>query len=297
MPAATPSLRAEKQAGTKLQRWARWAAHALSLACAGLVVYWATGASSEGFGGGLPVSLAGAAVVRGHERGDSEFDASTVRNWHAVLLVVGLATLGSQALLEPRTVSGFARKKWAVRLHLLYRFSAGLLGAAALAAGYVADDLVKGPSLYTLQSWLELGAVLAYLLHTLVAVTTFVSPGAKARTRRIYLPLHLFLGAFVYTWGVLGAASSVAQTGVWLGCSYHSLLKDADKAPRGGFVNAHHDAEKLYSDLPEGCRVLAWLEVALAALAWATLYAAYDFRNGRTLVPASMVEKMEERLL
>ncbi|KAJ3693012.1 hypothetical protein LUZ60_012107 [Juncus effusus] len=130
-------------------------------------------------------------------------DKSLIFNAHPVLMLIGFIVLGGEATMSYRALpwSRETRKK----VHLMLHGIALVLSGIGIYAVFKYHNESGIVNLYSLHSWVGLGAFCLYGLQWISGFITFFFPGASSTTRQTLIPWHAIFGLFIY---ILAVGSS-----------------------------------------------------------------------------------------
>ncbi|KAM0826398.1 hypothetical protein ACQ4PT_068910 [Festuca glaucescens] len=137
-----------------------YAAHALAAAAAVMVLVWCI-----------------------HFRGGLAFEAvnkNLIFNVHPVLMLIGYIILGSEAIMIYKTFPGL-KHDTAKLIHLILHAIAIVLGAVGIYCAFKNHNESGIANLYSLHSWLGIGAISLYGIQWIFGFLTFFFP-ARRRT-------------------------------------------------------------------------------------------------------------------
>jgi len=140
-----------------------YAAHVLAAAAAVMVLVWAI-----------------------HFRGGLAFEAENknlIFNVHPVLMLIGYIILGSEAIMIYKSFPGLNHDT-AKLIHLILHAVAIVLGAVGIYCAFKNHNESGIANLYSLHSWLGLGAISLYGIQWIFGFVTFFFPGAAPDVRR-----------------------------------------------------------------------------------------------------------------
>uniref|UniRef100_A0ACD5TJC2 Uncharacterized protein n=1 Tax=Avena sativa TaxID=4498 RepID=A0ACD5TJC2_AVESA len=160
------------------------AARALAATAAALVLLWCVH-----FRGGLALS--------------SPTNKGLIFNVHPVLMLIGFIITGSEAIMSYKTLPWNHDTNKMV--HLILHAVALFLGSFGVYAAFKFHNESGIDNLYSLHSWVGLGAIILYGLQWLSGFSTFFFPGASPTVRRALLPWHARAGLLVYVLALLAA--------------------------------------------------------------------------------------------
>lgn len=124
------------------------------------------------------------------------------------------------------------------------------------------------PNLFSLHSFIGLGAVIVYFLNYIFGLIHFVPsleliPGDLRKT---YMPYHVFFGTFAVIASAMAVETGIMEASVEVGCGYD--VDSADINP------AEH-----YHRLPYGCKLANGVGVLVYLALFTLLYAIYRFQK------------------
>lgn len=154
-----------------------YAAHALGAAAAVMVLVWCI-----------------------HFRGGLAFDAvnkNLIFNVHPVLMLIGYIILGSEAIMIYK-IFPKVNHDTAKLTHLILHAIAIVLGAVGIYCAFKFHNESGIANLYSLHSWLGIGAISLYGVQWIFGFVAFFYPGAAPGVRRGALPWHVLFGLFIY---------------------------------------------------------------------------------------------------
>ncbi|KAM3368630.1 hypothetical protein ACQJBY_016872 [Aegilops geniculata] len=154
-----------------------YAAHALGAAAAAMVLVWCIH-----FRGGLALEAV---------------NKNLIFNVHPVLMLIGFIILGSEAIMVYKVFPGLSHDT-AKLTHLTLHAIAIVLGAVGIYCAFKFHNESGIANLYSLHSWLGIGAISLYGIQWIFGFVTFFFPGAAPDVRRGALPWHALFGLFVY---------------------------------------------------------------------------------------------------
>ncbi|KAM0930596.1 hypothetical protein ACQ4PT_000857 [Festuca glaucescens] len=160
------------------------AARALAATAAALVLLWCVH-----FRGGLALS--------------SPTNKGLIFNVHPVLMLIGFIITGSEAIMSYKTLPWSHDTNKMV--HFILHTVALFLGSFGVYAAFKFHNESGIDNLYSLHSWVGLGAIILYGLQWVSGFVTFFFPGACPTVRRAMLPWHVRAGLAVYVLALLAA--------------------------------------------------------------------------------------------
>lgn len=117
-------------------------------------------------------------------------------NWHPLLMVIALIFLNGNAILTFRVLRN-NRKVLLKYIHggiQLFTLPLIVIGLVAVFDSHNLHKPTPTPNLYSLHSWIGLGAVIMFFSQYVVGLTAFLFPGLSAEYRSFILPYHVFNG-------------------------------------------------------------------------------------------------------
>nr|ACG34049.1 cytochrome b561 [Zea mays] len=154
-----------------------YAAHALAVAAAAMVLVWAIY-----FRGGLAIEAT---------------NKNLIFNVHPVLMLIGYIIIGGEAIMVYRVLptSNHGTNKL---IHLVLHGIALVLGAVGIYFAFKNHNESGIANLYSLHSWIGIGTITLYGIQWIVGFVTFFFPGAAPNVKKGVLPWHILFGLFVY---------------------------------------------------------------------------------------------------
>jgi cytochrome b-561 len=193
-------------------------------------------------------------------------------NFHPVLMYGGMILCSLTALLSYRILP--YPKYYTKTFHgIMHTFGVTciVLGICAVTIGnnYKSknDAGTYYPNLYSLHSFIGLGAIIVYFQNFFFGVYHFLSSvqSVPVESRRSYMPFHVFLGFFAFVLSLLAVQTGIAQlTGET--CAYE--VDEPDLNP------ASH-----YHLLSYGCKLANGAGIMVMLVALFGLFALYNFRG------------------
>jgi hypothetical protein len=195
---------------SKLSRYSAWLAHGFAFTSLGLVIAWAGGTdTSAGFLGGFNWT-------------------NLTFNYHPVMMVGGLLVAGTEASKLLQYICLFCRRYFVCLLNifslhfavLAFRFwpfghfynkiihvIVNTTGCAMVIVGLIAVFLSHNsvphggmkPNLYTAHGFVGIFVVTLYFFQYAMGLVTFAMKITPETVKKAILPLHKFLGKFIYS--------------------------------------------------------------------------------------------------
>jgi cytochrome b-561 len=237
----------------KLSRYAAWLAHAFAFVSLGLVIAWAGGTDTD------------AGYLGGFNWTNHTF------NYHPVMMVGGLLVAGAEAMLAYRfwPFGHFYNKV----IHAVLQ-TTGLamvvtgLNAVFLSHNSVAHGGIK-PNLYTAHSWLGMFVVTLYFFQYVMGVATFCLRVAPETVKSAFLPLHKFLGKFIYSGALMAAGMGIAE-------------KTGFNAAPATYAQPDVNPASHYNQLGSGYRIAFGIPIALLFTAFFAFLAVNDVPSAKS---------------
>lgn len=163
---------------------------ALGLACVVLVSVWST-----------------------HFRGGFMWDGSSKEfNWHPVLMTSGLVVLYglSSVVYRVPLTWGHSKLPWKL-LHAGLMLLALLLSVVGLCAVFDFHNKNNIPNMYSMHSWIGLGAVVLFALQWVSGFSAFLLPCSPLSFRKLLKPVHVWLGGSILTLSVAACVSGINE--------------------------------------------------------------------------------------
>ncbi|KAJ8404346.1 hypothetical protein AAFF_G00341190 [Aldrovandia affinis] len=194
--------------------------------------------------GGLALSVGGSQVLglscviitgvwMEHYRGGFAWDGSSLEfNMHPLCMVLGLVFLYGDAILASRVFRNEGKSTIKV-LHTTLHLGALVISVVGLVAVFSFHAGAKMADMYSLHSWCGILTLLLYCVQWLMGLGFHLFPGASARLRSRYLPLHDFFGL-----AVLGLAVASCLLGISEKLLFDIAPTYPNFAPEGILANA-----------------------------------------------------------
>ncbi|XP_018787867.1 PREDICTED: cytochrome b reductase 1 isoform X1 [Bactrocera latifrons] len=145
-------------------------------------------------------------------------------NWHPLFMTIGLLFLYGNSILVYR---GFrnVRKKTLKWTHAGIHLSAFVLTVIALIAVFDSHNLANPPipNMYSLHSWLGMGAVIVFGLQYVAGFTAYLAPGWRQALKVAYMPLHIYFGLFGFVLAIASALMGITEKAIFAIPDYSSF--------------------------------------------------------------------------
>ncbi|XP_046893304.1 transmembrane ascorbate-dependent reductase CYB561 [Hypomesus transpacificus] len=133
-------------------------------------------------------------VWMGHYRGGYAWDGSSREfNVHPLCMVLGLVFLYGDAILVYRVFRNENKRNVKI-LHAVIHLLALVISIVGMVAVFDFHRTAKIPNMYSLHSWCGMATFVFFCVQWVMGLAFFLLPGASARLRSWYLPLHAFFG-------------------------------------------------------------------------------------------------------
>lgn len=146
-------------------------------------------------------------------RGGFKWDGSGLQfNWHPVLMTTGLVVLYGYGAVVYRVPFTWGQSKlpWKL-LHSGLMLLALILAAVGLCAVFGNHNKNHIPNLYSLHSWVGLGAVVLFALQWVAGFAGFLLPWTPPSFRELLKPFHVWLGGSILTLSVAACVSGINE--------------------------------------------------------------------------------------
>lgn len=121
------------------------------------------------------------------------------------------------------------RKKTLKLAHAGIHLTAFVLTVIALITVFDSHNLANPPipNMYSLHSWMGLGAVLVFGLQYVAGFTAYLAPGWRQALKIAYMPLHIYFGLFGFVLAIASALMGITEKAIfsmWVVCSTYAPL-------------------------------------------------------------------------
>jgi cytochrome b-561 len=137
-------------------------------------------------------------------------------HYHPLFMAIGFVFLYGEASLVYR-VFRHEQKRFTKLLHLTLHSMVFIFLVVALKAVFDSHNLDTPPipNMYTLHSWVGLGAVLLFSFQLVCGFVTFFFPGLSMPVRSWYLPIHQFFGILIFVLSVSTCLMGISERAAW----------------------------------------------------------------------------------
>ncbi|BES92133.1 cytochrome [Nesidiocoris tenuis] len=146
-------------------------------------------------------------------------------NWHPLLMVVGFVFLYGNSIMIYRGLRAMRKQKLKL-IHAGLPVITLLCIIIAQVAVFDSHNLAKPPipNLYSLHSWIGLGAIILYVLQWVIGLVVFLYPGASVAIRTRIMSWHVFSGLFIFSLVVIACVTGLLEKAIFkLGNNYGAL--------------------------------------------------------------------------
>lgn len=123
-------------------------------------------------------------------------------SFQAILVYRGFRTLRKRTL------------KWTHSILHMIIFILTVLALQAVFNSHNLSDPPK-PNMYSLHSWLGIGAVVLFSLQMVSGFYTFLIPGVKEHIRMALMPYHIFFGLFGFVLSIASALMGLTEIAIF----------------------------------------------------------------------------------
>uniref|UniRef100_W8ART3 Cytochrome b reductase 1 n=1 Tax=Ceratitis capitata TaxID=7213 RepID=W8ART3_CERCA len=145
-------------------------------------------------------------------------------NWHPLFMTIGLIFLYGNSILVYR---GFrnVRKKTLKFAHAGIHLTAFVLTVIALITVFDSHNLPVPPipNMYSLHSWIGMGAVIVFGLQYVAGFTAYLAPGWRQALKVAYMPLHIYFGLFGFVLAIASALMGITEKALFSISDYSSF--------------------------------------------------------------------------
>ncbi|KAL3320761.1 hypothetical protein Ciccas_000551 [Cichlidogyrus casuarinus] len=156
-----------------------------------------------------------------------------VFNYHPFFMILSLVFFYGDAILLYRVCRRY--RKWPVKVaHAIVNFSALIFAIIGVTAAFTSHNLNKIPNLYSLHSWIGLLTFLLFISQWVLSFLTFLYPGGSDAMRARMMPVHKYLGLFLFFCSLVSAISGITEKNFFSKDPAYSLLQPREMA--GNFI-------------------------------------------------------------
>ena len=193
-------------------------------------------------------------------------------NFHPIFMYSGMILFALSALLSYRVLP--FTKHFTKNLHGILHTCSIMCVIFGLTCVFVGNNYkskndyhVYYPNLFTLHSFLGLGAVLLYFQNYLLGIYHFLSSleAVTVEARKEYMPMHIFLGTMSLILAFMTVETGIMELTTELQCYYE--VSEPDNNPASN-----------YHLLKYGCKLANGAGVMVMLVAVFGLFALYNFR-------------------
>ncbi|KAM9803472.1 plasma membrane ascorbate-dependent reductase CYBRD1 [Syngnathus typhle] len=155
-------------------------------------------------------------------------------NWHPVLNICGFIILQGLAIIVYRLPWSWKYSKLTMKfIHASLNLVAFVSAVVATVAVFDFHNTSKIPNMYSLHSWVGLGAVILYGLQLVLGVGLYLIPFSPISWRAAFMPVHVYCGLFLFTSVIAVALMGITEKLIF----GLSNPKYKDSPPEAVFVN------------------------------------------------------------
>nr|XP_014094471.1 cytochrome b reductase 1 isoform X1 [Bactrocera oleae] len=145
-------------------------------------------------------------------------------NWHPLFMTIGLIFLYGNSILVYRGFRNVRKKtlKWA---HAGIHLTAFVLTVIALITVFDSHNLAipPTPNMYSLHSWMGMGAVIVFGLQYVAGFTAYLAPGWRQQLKVAYMPLHIYFGLFGFVLAIASGLMGITEKAIFAISDYSSF--------------------------------------------------------------------------
>ncbi|XP_036335671.1 cytochrome b561-like isoform X2 [Rhagoletis pomonella] len=145
-------------------------------------------------------------------------------NWHPLFMTIGLIFLYGNSILVYRGFRNVSKKTLKIS-HASIHLIAFVLTVIALITVFDSHNLVDPPipNMYSLHSWLGIGAVIVFGLQYVAGFTAYLAPGWRQTLKVAYMPLHIYFGLFGFVLAIASALMGITEKAIFAISDYSSF--------------------------------------------------------------------------
>ncbi|KAJ6642444.1 Plasma membrane ascorbate-dependent reductase CYBRD1 [Pseudolycoriella hygida] len=147
-------------------------------------------------------------------------------NWHPLLMTIGMIYLFGNSITLYRSFR-YARKKNLKISHATLFGVIMVLIILALIAVFNSHNLASPPipNLYSLHSWIGLGAVIIFGCQWVAGFVSFLYPQIAGPNKMVYMPIHIYFGLLAFVLAIIAALLGITEKAIFhMGASAYSQL-------------------------------------------------------------------------
>ncbi|XP_055373336.1 plasma membrane ascorbate-dependent reductase CYBRD1 isoform X2 [Condylostylus longicornis] len=152
-------------------------------------------------------------------------------NWHPFLMTIGMIFLYGNSILIYRGLRQTRKKKLKL-IHATIHGIAFILIVIALITVFDSHNLAVPPipNMYSLHSWLGLGAVILFAGQWVGGFVAFLLPGMKESLKATIMPFHVYFGLFGFVLAIASALMGLTEKAIF------SMSKSYANLPNSGLI-------------------------------------------------------------
>ncbi|VUZ51858.1 unnamed protein product [Hymenolepis diminuta] len=162
-------------------------------------------------------------VWLGYYHGGYDWNNPTlVFNYHPVFLVLGMVFCFGDAMLIYR-VFHMCPKLPLKAVHGVLMILSLLFSVVGLKAAFDSHSVRGIPDLYSIHSWIGLVTVILFAIQWVIGLITFLVPSIPMRVRAKVLPLHTYMGLFLFSCALIAVISGITEKNLFSNLAYRDL--------------------------------------------------------------------------
>jgi hypothetical protein len=114
-------------------------------------------------------------------------------------------------------------------------------------------------NLYSLHSWIGIGAVLLFGQNYVLGAMHFMTEKIPMEMKKVYMPYHVFLGEIAYMACFAAVETGIMQKATFMKCGYSVTEPDYNPAEN-------------YTEIPSGCRLGNGIGVIVVPMVFAVFF-------------------------
>ncbi|XP_069015957.1 lysosomal membrane ascorbate-dependent ferrireductase CYB561A3-like [Embiotoca jacksoni] len=146
-------------------------------------------------------------------RGGFSWNGSALEsNWHAVLMVCGLAVMYGNAAIVFRIPFTWKQNKYTLKLvHAGLMLSALFLSVLGMCAIFDYHKGLQIPHMYSLHSWVGICAIVLFAFQWVLGLIGFILPCSPRWFRSYLKPVHIWLGKVILMLSLASCISGINE--------------------------------------------------------------------------------------
>lgn len=187
-----------------------------------------------------------------------------ILNLHPVFMYGGMVFAFTAAIVSFRLIP--LPKAWVKMVHVVCHTFATVLIVLGIVCVVVGNNNNDYSNLYSLHSFIGLGAIFVYCQNYVLGVYYFLSSliMVPVEYRKVYLPIHVCLGGVAFVLALMAVETGIMELFVDYGCGYTVTSPDTDPIQH-------------YHRLTYGCQIANGIAVVTGLVAVTAFIALYKF--------------------